>query len=110
MKAKLNILSTNENRKFVLKISEYAISFHYVAHHESFLMYQILLSPERKRNKVIVNLLNSTKDIAISNPNDLMRFWPSTKAELGGYGRPLQNLDEAKKLYYMLFCHIIVLE
>ncbi len=97
------------------------ISFHYVAQYESTLLFQILAAKQlfqqqqqqqQQTSSLVVkivpwrNRLNLNSDFRLCSANDLLDIWPSSTAQLGGYGRRLKGKGEAELLFHLLFYHI----
>jgi hypothetical protein len=111
------------------------VSFHYVSQHESAALYRLLISrsgiqrgadcPEEFHYKMgqfegaVVSQLPASVTVggneaveAISNYKELLRQWytnSASKLPAGAYSRKLGSLEEARKLYRMLYCDTIVL-
>lgn len=104
-----------------LVVAPHMISFHYVAKYESTLLFQILAAKQlfqqlqqqlQQTSSLVVkivpwrNRLNLNSDFRLCSANDLLDIWPSSTAQLGGYGRRLKGKGEAELLFHLLFHHI----
>jgi len=114
------------------------VSFHYVSEHESDLLFHLLreragqllhgpvteacpikynynLEPFKKHPSSGHMLLTPRKTQSFSidkNYTDLYRLWytnTDAKLPIGAYSRRLKTLEEAQKLYQLLYCDIVVL-